>query len=146
MKWVRIGPVRPSVGRELFNEKLTKALTEKTQFTAEEWQEIKYGFKDTRSDMFVLCSDHFIVSDAAFWKPEDRRGWELVRFALFGEEGPHLKRPEKVMAKQVKEEGSEEESSEESSEGAMQSQEISLPVPTPGVGRYPSLGSADPHL
>ena len=116
LKWVRIGPVRPSVGRELFNEKLTKALTEKTQFTAEEWQEIKYGFKDTRSDMFVLCSDHFIVSDAAFWKPEDRRGWELVRFALFGEEGPHLKRPEKVMAKQVKEEGSEEESSEESSE------------------------------
>lgn len=47
----------------------------------------------------------------------DRKGWKLVQFALFGENGPHLKRPDKKPVEVKKEKGSDEESSSEEEEG-----------------------------
>lgn len=47
----------------------------------------------------------------------DRKGWKLVQFALFGEDGPHLKRPDKTPVEVKQEKGSSEESSSEEEEG-----------------------------
>ena len=48
----------------------------------------------------------------------DRKGWDLVRFALFGEDGPHLKRPGKIpVLPQETEKGSEDESEVDEEEG-----------------------------
>jgi hypothetical protein len=46
----------------------------------------------------------------------NRKGWDLVRFALFGEDGPHLKRPEKIQEVVEQKEKASEDSSESEEE------------------------------
>ena len=51
LRWLRVGTVRPAVGRELKNAKLAMALTSKTAFTKAEWE--VFGITDLRKTDFI---------------------------------------------------------------------------------------------
>ena len=88
LKWQNVGDIEPMTGRELKNQELANALTNKTEFTEftkQEWEQI--GIEN-------LGMDHFVKSGANYWKPVTSWGAELCR-------GP-VKRPDRALQKVVR--------------------------------------------
>eukprot|EP00966_Prymnesium_polylepis_P268273 6197521-Prymnesium_polylepis.1 len=70
IKWVNKGPAQPSTGREIDNEKLAKALSVKTEFTAIEWD--MFGITDLRVGDFILSDKDYFQPEEGFLVPLER--------------------------------------------------------------------------
>ena len=64
LKWVKIGDVKPSVGRELDNQALAEALAESTKFSQQDW---------SKFEVVGLQMDDFIKSGDCYFKPVSRQ-------------------------------------------------------------------------
>jgi hypothetical protein len=64
LKWVKIGDVKPSVGRELDNQALAEALAESTKFSQQDW---------SKFEVVGLRMDDFIKSGDCYFKPVSRQ-------------------------------------------------------------------------
>ena len=69
LKWENVGTAKPTLGRELQNDKLTAVLQQKTELDATEWKNC--GINDLRHDDFIKAGD-------SYFKPSDSR-YETLR-------------------------------------------------------------------
>ena len=60
LRWVSIGPAKPSMGRLLQNAQLAAALAHQTEFTQEEWDALRVS---------GLRHDHFVQVGTSYFQP-----------------------------------------------------------------------------
>ena len=61
LKWSNAGTAVPKKGKQVHNEKLAKALTQKTEFTLQEFKE--FNVSDLRVDNFIKSGDSYFKPD-----------------------------------------------------------------------------------